>query len=176
MLDILAVRQKIPWKERKRFALIGRGKAADQELMLVKPQTFMNNSGEVLDPLFEELGVPCASLLVVHDDMDLPFGRLKIKKGGGSGGHKGVASIQSELGIDGFLHVKMGIGRPEESPNPEEYVLSPFSDSESDHLREFLEQGSEAVICIVREGVERAMNRFNKRESPDAPEGGTESE
>ena len=149
---------------------MGRGSSAGQELILVKPLSYMNNSGEVVSALVGRSGMACSSVLVVHDDMDLPFGRLKIKKGGGSGGHKGVDSVQRELDFDDFLRVKMGIGRPEEVLSPEDYVLSPFYADQTDNLTEFLERGSEAVMSIVEEGADRAMNRFNKREASRSPD------
>ena len=176
VLDLLATRQQFSWQEHKRLALMGRGSSAGQELILVKPLSYMNNSGEVVSALVGRSGMACSSVLLVHDDMDLPFGRLKIKKGGGSGGHKGVDSVQRELDFDDFLRVKMGIGRPEEVLSPEDYVLSPFSADQTDNLTEFLERGSEAVMSIVEEGADRAMNRFNKREASHSPDEETKGE
>ena len=169
VLDVLADRHRIAWKERRGFAVIGRGTLGGQDFMLVKPQTFMNNSGEVVSSLVRKGRVAEECLLVVHDDLDLPFGAAKIKRGGGPGGHKGIASIQGATGMEGFLRVKLGIGRPVGSQNPEEYVLSPFSREQQEVLPHLLERSSEAVASTMVEGAARAMNRFNKREDARSP-------
>jgi PTH1 family peptidyl-tRNA hydrolase len=103
------------------------------------------------------------SVIVVHDDMDLPFETMKLKKGGGSGGHRGVESILWELDSDCFLRVKMGIGRPEADEQPEDYVLGAFPDEQAERLPEFLKRGAEALECILEQGIDRAMNLFNTR-------------
>lgn len=168
VLDALASRHRIDWRERKQVALMGEGRVGRDEVILVKPQTYMNNSGQVVAPMLRKKGLTAASLIVAHDDLDLPFGRIKIRQGGGAGGHKGVQSILRELGDGGFLRVKIGIGRPEGDEPADRYVLSPFAKDEADILGERLDQGVEAIECILRDGVERAMNRFHRKE----PEGG----
>jgi peptidyl-tRNA hydrolase, PTH1 family len=164
VLDELACRHGILWRERKQVALVGQGSVGAHEVLMVKPQTYMNNSGQVVGPLLKKKGAGGASLIVVHDDLDLPFGRIKIREGGGGGGHKGVQSILWTINDDGFLRVKIGIGRPEGDDPPDRYVLSPFSREESDVLQRRLEQGADAVECILREGAQRAMNRFHRRD------------
>jgi len=175
VLDELASRCRIQWKEWKQAAFVAAGSAGGVEVLLVKPQTYMNNSGEVVVPLLRKKGLGGGSLIVVHDDMDLPFGRIKIKEGGGAGGHKGVLSIQRVLSDSAFLRVKMGIGRPEGDQPADQYVLSRFPAEEAGSLPAVLEQGAEAVECIVREGAARAMNRFHRKEGgqpvSDPPEG-----
>lgn len=163
VLDLLAARYRIDWRERKQLALIGTGLLSGQQFLLVKPQTFMNNSGEAVALLARKAGLSEESLLVVHDDLDLPFGGLKIKRGGGAGGHKGMASILSRTGMEDFARVKLGIGRPDALQSPEAYVLNPFSREQQETLGDFLQRGADAVTCILEEGVARAMNRFNKR-------------
>lgn len=165
VLDELASRYRILWKERKQVALVGQGRVGADEVVLVKPQTYMNNSGQVVAPIVRKKGATAASLIVVHDDLDLPFGRIKIREGGGGGGHKGVQSILWELNDSGFLRVKIGIGRPEGETSPERYVLSPFSREESETLQARLEQGADVVECVLGEGVERAMNRFHRKDT-----------
>ncbi len=134
VLDLFASRQKCPWEERERFATIGSHVLDDTEILLVKPQTYMNRSGEVVGRILDESGVPTESVIVVHDDMDLPFETMKLKKGGGAGGHRGIESILWELGSDRFLRVKMGIGRPETGEQPEDYVLGAFPDEQAERL------------------------------------------
>jgi PTH1 family peptidyl-tRNA hydrolase len=99
-------------------------------------------------------------LIVIHDDMDLPFGRIRIRHRGSHGGHRGIRSIIENLGTGDFVRVKMGIGRSGEQP-PELYVLQPFTPEESPHLKAIIRRGCEAVEAIIGEGVESAMNRFN---------------
>jgi peptidyl-tRNA hydrolase, PTH1 family len=164
VLDALAAQQGISWKAHRLAAVLGSASVGGQEVTLVKPQSFMNNSGQVVAPLLRRRAVPLDCLLVVHDDLDLPFGKIKIKQGGGAGGHKGIASIQREVGDQAFARVKLGIGRPIGPESPEEYVLSPFPASEGEQLPGLLERACEAVLSVLDEGVERAMNRFNRRE------------
>jgi len=171
VLDELASRCRIRWKERKQVALVGAGSVGAEEILLVKPQTYMNNSGEVVVPVMKKKGVTGGSLIVVHDDLDLPFGRIKIKAGGGAGGHKGVLSIQRILNDNEFLRVKIGIGRPEPDQPSDQYVLSRFRKEESESLTDVLELGAEALECILREGTERAMNRFHRKDPEDTMSG-----
>ncbi len=175
VLDLFASRQKSPWEERKGLAAIGSHVSGDSRILLVKPQTYMNRSGEVIGRLLEESLVPTESLIVVHDDMDLPFEAMKLKMGGGSGGHKGIESILWELGCDRFLRVKMGIGRPKAEERPEDYVLGAFPDEQAARLPRFLVRGAEALECILENGIDRAMNLFNTRirEQGDEAEQGT---
>jgi len=179
ILDLFASRQKCPWEERKRFATIGSHVLDEPEILLVKPQTYMNRSGEVVGRILDESGVPTESVIVVHDDMDLPFETMKIKKGGGAGGHRGIESILWELGSDRFLRVKMGIGRPEAGEQPEDYVLGAFPDEQAERLPQFLVRGAEALECILEQGIDRAMNLFNTRirgEGEEAEQGATVEE
>jgi len=175
VLDALASRFRIGWKERKQVALVGTGNIGGEEVLLVKPQTYMNNSGEVVGPLLRKKGLGAGGLIVVHDDLDLPFGRVKIKDGGGAGGHKGILSIQQVLSDGAFLRVKIGIGRPEGDQPADQFVLSRFREEEAERLQDVLEQGAEAVACVLREGPGRAMNRFHRKDAggavPDSQEG-----
>jgi PTH1 family peptidyl-tRNA hydrolase len=153
----------MPWKEQKGWATTGSQRWGGAEILLVKPQTYMNRSGEVVGEILEESRAPIESLIVVHDDMDLPFETMKLKRGGGSGGHKGIESILEELGSDRFLRVKMGIGRPEAEQESEDYVLGAFPDEQAARLPKFLVRGVEALECILAQGIDRAMNLFNTK-------------
>ena len=163
VLDALATRRKIPWKEQKGWATIGSQTRGGIRILLVKPQTYMNRSGEVVGKILEESRASIESLIVVHDDMDLPFETMKLKRGGGSGGHRGIESILEEIGSDRFLRVKMGIGRPEAEQESEDYVLGAFPDEQEATLPAFLVRGVEALECILAQGIDRAMNLFNTR-------------
>ena len=155
----------------------------DEEVRLVKPLTFMNRSGGavayIMEELGEEPGLDAGSIIVVCDDCDLPFGKLRVRKSGGAGGQRGLASIIEHLGSKEFARVRMGIGRPGdgavegddgEAGAPvglydgeelSEYVLSPFSKDQQKGLDEFIGRGADAVESIIRDGVERAMNHYN---------------
>lgn len=130
--------------------------------VLVEPLTFMNLSGEAVREVLGKSGVPPGNLIVIHDDIDMETGRLRIKRSGGSGGHRGVESIIREIGTREFTRVKLGIGR-DEDVLPEDYVLSKFKRGELPAVREAIITAAEAVSTIVKDGVENAMNLYNKR-------------
>ncbi len=143
-------------------ALIGRKNG----LILVKPMTFMNLSGRAVAPLLQELKLTPSRLLVIYDDLDLPFGTIRIKPKGGSGGHKGVMSIISSLGTEEFPRVRVGILGAERKAwvtSVVDYVLSPFSKEELEYLNEVVEQAAAAALMIYEEGLEKAMNEFNPK-------------
>jgi peptidyl-tRNA hydrolase, PTH1 family len=142
------------------------GRLAGQAVTLAKPQGYMNRSGPVVAALMGDLGLDLNELIVVHDDLDLDPGRIRIKARGGHGGHNGVLSIIDALESDRFARVKIGIGRPPEGIDPADYVLAPVSTRERAVLEEAVEQAERAVECWVGEGLMVAMNRFNvKRQS-----------
>ena len=143
---------------------VGRGRVAGQPVLLAEPQTFMNRSGETLAQYPREAD---DSLMVVHDDIDLTAGQLRIRARGSSGGHRGVASIIEHFGPD-FARVRVGIGRPPLAGDAADHVLGPLSPAERSALRADVERASDAVECLVREGTDAAMNRFNTRVLPDS--------
>lgn len=129
--------------------------------VLAKPATFMNRSGLAVAALLAREPLPLERVVVVHDDLDLPFGRLKIRDGGGHGGHNGIRSIVEALGDGGFLRLKVGIGRPEQGEDVAEFVLSPFGAGEEAVLSDLLARAADALESIVIEGPLRAMHRFH---------------
>ncbi|OPX89612.1 aminoacyl-tRNA hydrolase [Pelotomaculum sp. PtaB.Bin117] len=145
-------------------ALVGQGQINEEKVVLAKPQTYMNLSGDAVGALLNWFKLTAADLLVIYDDLDLACGKLRLRAGGGSGGHKGMQSIIAAIGTDSFPRVRVGIGRPAE-PGYEtvDYVLGRFSGEEAEVLEETLGLASDAAICAVREGMERAMNLFNRR-------------
>ena len=136
------------------------------KVLLMKPQTYMNESGRAVGEAARFYKIAVADVLLIHDELDLPFGRLQLKAGGGSGGHNGLKSTVQCLGEDGFIRLRLGIGKPQ-GPNAKErvagYVLSNFDDGESRQLDELLAQAADAAETWVRDGLATAMNRFNKR-------------
>lgn len=149
-----------PWQGRFRSRVTG-GRWSGQTVLLAKPQTYMNRSGAAVTSLIEGAGTELSHTLVVHDDLDLAFARLRIRDGGGHGGHNGLRSILEALGSGSFLRLKIGIGRPSGKGDVVDYVLSPFSFDEQAVLPDLVERAADAVESIVFEGPLRAMNRFH---------------
>ncbi len=148
--------------ERSKFnARFGRGTIEGRAVILAKPQAYMNRSGLPLSQLTRFFKIPCTDLIVIHDDMDIAFGRIKIKQKGGSGGHKGIRSLREAFGDDRFVRVRVGVGRPTAHQDAADYVLANFSPAERRMLDEVIAQAREAVVTILREGAQVAMNRFN---------------
>lgn len=135
--------------------------------LLCKPHTFMNRSGQAVARLAAHHGIPAARTLVVHDDVDLPFGTLRLKAGGGHGGHNGLRSIVAELGDSGFLRVRLGIGRPPDG-DVVAWVLGDMPPDQQDTLVEVVTRAEEATRAIVDHGIEKAASTFNARDYRDA--------
>jgi len=130
-------------------------------ILLFKPLTFMNLSGKAVEKLLLQVPIPREKLLVIHDDLDLPFGKLRLKRGGGDGGHRGLRSIIEAIGSD-FPRLKIGIGRPERKEEVVQYVLSPFSEEQLEKLPRLLEKTNALLLGLIEEGLEQTMNRFNQ--------------
>lgn len=141
--------------------IYGAGRCAETESTILLPQTFMNVSGSSVVSACKSLGVSPGDLIVIHDDLDLLPGTLRIKIGGGHGGHNGIRSISSLLGTSDYLRVKLGIGRPSPGRDVADYVLSNFSLHEKDILETLTLKATDAIKTILRENVTAAMNRFN---------------
>lgn len=140
----------------------GRGVVRGKEVLLVKPQTYMNLSGKSVSAVISRFYLTYQDLLVIHDDMDLPLGRIRIREKGGSGGHRGVASIIQCVGASDFPRLRVGIGRPPiDQQEPKEYVLKAFSKEEKAVVAEVIETVVQCVEVILVEGVPIAMNKFN---------------
>jgi PTH1 family peptidyl-tRNA hydrolase len=138
-----------------------------REVWLVAPKTFMNESGAAVAAL---PGPPTGDeLMLAYDDVDLPFGSLRLRRGGGDGGHRGVRDVIAALGSDDFLRLRLGIGRNAEE-DTRDYVLSKFRENEEAALPEFLQRAAGAIECFLAEGFTAAMNKFNRRVPGDSPE------
>ncbi len=143
----------------------GRGSIEGHEVMLAKPMAFMNRSGPPVQKLGAYFRIPSRDMLIIHDDIDLAFGRLKIKEKGGHGGHKGLNSIINAVGEDEFVRLRIGVGRSETGSSVSDHVLGPFYDDERKQLDAILNWARDAVVTILTEGSKIGMNRFNKNES-----------
>jgi PTH1 family peptidyl-tRNA hydrolase len=163
VVDRLAEINHIPLSTKRHQTLYGKGSIDSQKVVLAKPMTYMNRSGEALGKmiLFFHLGVE--NLVIIHDDLDLPLGRLRFKQRGGDGGHQGVRSIIERMGGTNFLRLKVGIGRPPSGMEPAEYVLNSFDLFERPHLERVIDQAVEALKVLIAEGIQTAMNRFQKK-------------
>ena len=150
--------------DKKKFdILFGRGSIEKQDVMLAKPMAFMNNSGPPVKQLAGYFRISSGDLLVIHDDIDLAFGRLKIKEKGGHGGHKGVKSLMDAFGKGDFARLRIGIGRSEEPVSVTDHVLGNFSMEETKMLKGILARACEAVVTILTKGIKDGMNRFNDK-------------
>lgn len=164
VVAMAAGRAGIALKRQGYQGLYGVGRLAGEETTLLLPQTFMNRSGASVAPACQSLGVAPGDLIVVHDEIDLPFGALRIKVGGGHGGHNGLRSINASLGHGDFLRLRLGVGRPMVGGDVSGHVLSRFAPEERKFLEEYLGAAVEALELLLRRGPHEAMNSYNNRE------------
>ena len=166
VVDRLAARWDVAVEREAHRALVGEARRAGERVLLVKPQTYMNESGGALASLTRFYRVEPARVIAVHDDVDLEPGRVRIRRGGRAGGNRGVESLMAALGDPGFLRVKIGVGRPPAGPVPPSWVLSVPPAEELAALAAAEERAADAVELLVTDGPERAMNRINQKEVP----------
>ena len=166
-LNYFASLHSIRLDRRQCRARVGLTKIRGERLLLAKPGTFMNLSGNSVAGLVRKHSIPLSDLLVIYDDLDLPLGKIRLRQNGGSGGHKGMNSIISALGSEDFPRIRVGIGRPqaEEQSISEDaivnYVLSDFSRQEEAIIKPVIATVSEAIDCFLSQGIEAAMSKFN---------------
>jgi len=168
-LNHFARMQSIRFDKKQGKARVGLGEVAGSEVVVAKPQTYMNRSGQSVSLLVKKFGVNPDDLLVIHDDLDLALGKIRIRQGGSSGGHKGIESIISCLGSQNFIRIRVGIGRPVKNEGFTEfsedeiinYVLSDFTPDEKQTITEVIPRVNEAILCLLTEGPLTTMNRYN---------------
>jgi PTH1 family peptidyl-tRNA hydrolase len=168
-LNYFARRNAIRWDKKQANSRTGTGKINSDSVLLAKPQSYMNYSGHSVSRLVNKFKTNINELIVIHDDLDLPLGRIRLRRGGSSGGHKGIDSIISELGIRDFVRIRVGIGRPlsgngialKDEVDIINFVLSDFTPDERNSIKKAITQVCEAITCILNEGLEAAMNRYN---------------
>ncbi len=157
--DILAGRLGDGFKVHKKSgAEVATGRLAGRSVVLAKPRVYMNESGRQGGPLAKFYSVSPADIVVIHDELDIDFGRIRLKRGGGEGGHNGLRSVASALGTKDFQRVRIGIGRPPGRQDPAAYVLQPFSTGERDEVPTICEQAADATELLIAEGLEPAQN------------------
>lgn len=171
VVDCLAERLGCRLKTSTRFeACVGTGTHAGEELILVQPQTFMNNSGRAVGAVLAYRKLSPADLLVVVDDADISLGSLRLRKKGGTGGHRGLASISNVLGTSDFERVRVGIGRGVQRDDLVDHVLGSFGRDDWAVALEAVGKAADAVLAVVEKGMDVAMNRFNIRQESNAGE------
>jgi peptidyl-tRNA hydrolase, PTH1 family len=160
--DLLAARLGSKFKAHKRSgAEIATGRLAGHSVVLAKPRCYMNESGRQVGPLAKFYSVPPADIIVIHDELDIDFGRIRLKLGGGEGGHNGLRSIASALGTKDFQRVRIGIGRPPGRKDPAAFVLETFTSTERPEVPAICEQAADATELLIELGLESAQNRVH---------------
>jgi len=163
VVDELAKNLNADIAQEKYFALIAKVRIDSEQVVLVKPQTYMNESGSAVAAAMRGTYADVSDLVVIHDELDLPSGDVRVKIGGGHGGHNGLRSIIEHLGSTGFVRVRIGISRPSPDQDTADYVLSPFLAEEREAAAKAISRAAETVKVILKEGPSAAMNKFNKR-------------
>jgi len=167
-LNHFARKQGIRFDRKQGKARIGTGEVAGSKVLLARPQTYMNLSGQSVSRLMKKFNINLNDLLIIHDDLDLPLGKIRLRHGSSSGGHKGIDSIISSLGSQDFTRLRVGIGRPATEGLAETseadiiaYVLSNFTSEEKQIVVQVIPRASEAIYCLLSQGLVAAMNKYN---------------
>ncbi len=163
VVEILARRHGGRLRKTKDRALVDDVRVDGRQMVLAVPLTYVNDSGAAVAPLARRHGVDPEHVVIVHDELDLPPAALRVKVGGGLAGHNGLRSVRQHLHTDGFVRVRIGVGKPPSKERGADHVLSRVSKRERDELAVTLEEAADAVECILLEGVDAAMNRYNGR-------------
>ncbi|CEN31931.1 aminoacyl-tRNA hydrolase [Paraclostridium sordellii] len=161
VIDILAKEYGISVTKIKHKALIGEGRVGSEKVILVKPQTYMNLSGETLIDIYNYYKVDSNNIVVIYDDIDLEVGKIRIRKKGSGGTHNGMRSILKCLGTNEFPRVRIGVSKPRQGQDLADFVLSRFRKEEADDIQDGLEKAAKAVDCMIRENLYLAMNKYN---------------
>jgi peptidyl-tRNA hydrolase, PTH1 family len=161
LIDRLCVRLNARGMKLQSNAIVISTTYDDRKLILAKPQTYMNLSGQSVQGLLHFYKIPIENLLVAHDDLDLPFGTIRIRPAGGPGGQRGMASTIEKLGTKDFPRLRLGIGRPPGRMDPKAYVLQNFSKEDAKILPEILDRAADAALEFVTKGLNAAMNKYN---------------
>ena len=173
VVDRLGERWGIAVTRSSSQSLVGDGLVKNERAVLMKPQAYVNLSGGPVRAAMDFYKVPIGNVVVVHDELEVPFGRVRVKRGGGHGGHNGIRDLNQHLGTD-YPRVRVGTGRPPEGWDPADFVLSRWKDDEGQEVLRMIERACDAMESVATEGVDAAMNRFNG-EAPEKGEGKDES-
>ena len=171
VVDRLAARHGIRMTRKECQALVGQGNIGGKTVLLAKPQTFMNLSGIAVKPLLEKNEVPVSDLILVYDELDLPWGSLRVKPRGSAAGHNGIKDVIARLETQEFPRIRLGVHPNHPLPSGKDYLLSRFTRQQNESLDEFVDLAADATESIITEGVEKSMAKFNRR-----AQGGTTEE
>jgi PTH1 family peptidyl-tRNA hydrolase len=164
VVDRLAERLNLSFTRTQSKALVTDGRYQGQRIYLAKPQTFMNASGQAVAALLKFYKIAFENLLVIYDDVDLPFETLRMKPSGGSAGHRGLNNIIQQLGTPDFPRLRLGVGRSFGSRQAADYVLKPFSKEESEFLDRYIDRATEAALAYITAGIQQTMTEYNRSE------------
>jgi PTH1 family peptidyl-tRNA hydrolase len=165
VVDCLAKRWESSCNTKQFGALVGKARVGSESALFAKPQSYMNRSGQPTVSLKGYYKVEPEAVVVIHDDLDIPFGQLRVKSGGGHGGHNGLRDIKRAFGGQDFIRVRCGVSRPPEGWDTANYVLGHWSEEEQGQLSAVVDKAADAAECIMTDGLTVAMNRFNVRNS-----------
>ena len=163
VIETLAEQENIPVLEKKHKAVIGKGYIGGQKVILAKPQTYMNLSGESIREIADFYKIEPENMIIIYDDISLDVGRLRIRKKGSAGGHNGIKNIIAHLGTDVFPRIKVGIGEKPQGWDLADYVLGRFSKEDRELIKEGFECAAEAVAMITAGEIDQAMNKYNRK-------------
>lgn len=167
-VQLLARRMGLTLERRSRLASLAEGGLGSQKVALAVPRAFMNTSGGAVSGLLQRYGAKPPDLVLVYDESDLSLGTIRVRPSGSAAGHKGVQSVIAALGTDAFPRVRIGIGRPAPGgPDQIGHVLSVFTPEEQPLIKNALERSADAVTCMIAEGIDAAMNRYNRRQNAE---------
>jgi len=161
VVDLLADRMGGRWRAHKSRADVVEGRLSGTPVVLAKPRSYMNDSGGAVASVRDYYGVPLERVVIVHDELDLPFETLRLKAGGGDNGHNGLRSLRRSLGSGEFLRLRVGIGRPPGRMDPADFVLKPFTGAERRELPLVVDRAGDAVELLVRDGLAATQNRVH---------------
>lgn len=162
VIDDIAEQNGVAIKKRACDSLVGELIIMGERVLLAKPQTYMNLSGDAVKALLKHTRSSPEDMVVIYDELDLPFGRIRVRQKGSAAGHRGAMSIMETLAGAPFYRVRVGIGRPAQGVEPADFVLKPFSPEEVEQLGAVVARASNAALCILQEGGQRAMEKFNR--------------
>ena len=169
VLDLVARQLQVPVNERRPKAVLGTGYRDGKRVVLAKPRTFMNNSGEAVEYLLARFGGDGTNLLIIYDEMALLPGRIRLRAAGSDAGHNGIRSIIQAVGGTGFPRLRVGIGAPPPGVEARDYVLGKFDGEESQAIDAAVERAAAAIQCLLADGIDAAMNRYNQDPSTTSP-------
>jgi peptidyl-tRNA hydrolase, PTH1 family len=170
VVDRLAARHGIRLTRKECQAFVGQGNIGGKTVLLAKPQTFMNLSGVAVKPLLEKNEIPPSDLILVYDELDLPWRALRLRPGGSAAGHNGVTDVIARLGTQEFPRIRLGVHPGHPLPSGKDYLLSRFTRRQTEDLDEFVDFAADATESIIAEGVEKSMTKFNRRAPGSTPE------